>query len=106
LKIDAGADPAEVCDILLRRLNAHPEVLADPAPAVLVTDVRDAAIEFSAFAYVSSPRLAYGVKSELLIKIVPDLKAAGVVLASPAAVVKVALEPGAASEVEPAPPKG
>lgn len=106
LKVDAGADPSEVADILLHRLRDHPEVLSDPAPAIFLTDARDAALEFSALAYVSSPRQAYGVKSELLFQIVPDLKAAGVSLAGSATTIKVALEAGAARTAAPAPTKG
>lgn len=106
LKADAGADPAQVSDILLRRLRDHPAVLADPAPAVYLTDARDAALEFTAFAFVTSPRQAFAVKSELLFQIVPDLRTAGIALAGPATVVKVALDPGGAGLAEPASPKG
>ncbi len=91
LKVDAAADPAEVRDILMARLTAHPKVVKSPAVAVYMTDVRDAAMEFTAFAYLISPRLVYGVKSELLFQIVPDLKAAGIALASASTVVNLGL---------------
>ena len=107
LKVDAAADPAQVADIILHRLRDHPDVLADPAPAVFLTDARDAALEFTALAYLSSPRQAYAVKSELLFKIVPDLKTAGVSVAGSATTVKVALDAGAAARpAGPAPAKG
>jgi small-conductance mechanosensitive channel len=80
-----------VRDILLAEMAAHDEVLAEPAAAVYLTDVRDGALEFSAFAYVVSARRAYGVKSDLLFRIVPALKARGIVLADPTPVVHVAL---------------
>ena len=105
LKVDAGADPAQVADILLRRLRSHPEMLGEPAPAVYLTDARDGALEFTAVAYVISPRQAFAVKSALLFQIVPDLKAVGIGLAGPTTVVKVTLDPAGASVLEPAPRK-
>jgi len=91
LRIDSAADPAQVRDLLLAKLGAHPSALKEPAPAVYMTDARDGAMEFTAFAYLSSPRLAYGVRSDLLFQILPDLKAAGIALAGPATVVNVEL---------------
>ncbi len=103
LKVDAAADADKVRDLLLARLTAHPKVLKTPAPAVYLTDVKDAALEFTAFAFLASPRLAYGVKSELLFQIVPDLKAAGIALASAATVVHLDL-PGAVDPAKPIEP--
>lgn len=91
LKTVNDADPANVRDILLAEMGDHDEVLADPAAAVFLTDVRDGALEFSAFAYVASARQAYRVKSELLFRIVPALKSRGIVLADPTPVVHVAI---------------
>ncbi len=87
LKLGAEADPVQVRDLILARLRAHPQVLADPPAAVYMTDVKDGALEFTAFAYLISPRLAYAVKSELLFQIMPDLNAASIRLANPAAVI-------------------
>ncbi len=101
LKVEAAADPTKVRDLLLARLAAHPKVLKEPAPLVYLTDVREAAMEFTAFAYLTSPRLVYGVKSDLLLAIVPDLRAAGVALASATTVVNVEL---ADRSREPLPP--
>jgi potassium-dependent mechanosensitive channel len=104
LRVDDSADPAQVSDVVLARLRARPEVLEDPAPAVFMTDARDGGLEFNAFGYVTSPRQAFGVKSALLFQIIPDLKAAGIQLAGPAASVRVTLEPPKAAE--PAPSRG
>jgi small-conductance mechanosensitive channel len=101
LKVDGAADPDKVRDILLARMGAHPQVIKDPAPGVYLTDVRDGGMEFTALAYVISPRLAYGVKSELLFQIVPDLKTAGIALASQATVVNLGLSERL---IEPSPP--
>jgi small-conductance mechanosensitive channel len=91
LKTVNEADPAKVRDILLAEMADHGEVLADPAAAVFLTDVRDGALEFSAYAYVASARQAYRVRSELLFRIVPALKSRGIVLADPTPVVHVAI---------------
>ncbi|MDB5480752.1 MAG: mscM [Caulobacteraceae bacterium] len=101
LKVDVGADPAQVSDIVMHRLRDHPEVLAEPAPVVFMTDARDGALEFTAFGYLTSPRQAYAVKSELLFQIVPDLKAANIGLASQASTVRVVLDAAAAAGAEP-----
>ena len=89
LKVDGSADPARVRAVMMARLTAHPQVLPDPPAMVYMTDVRDGALEFTAFAYLPSPRLAYAVRSQLLFEIVPDLRAAGVALASPNPVIHV-----------------
>ncbi len=78
-------------ELLLERLRAHPEVLGDPPAAVYLSDVRDGALEFTAFAYLASARRAFRVRSELLFQIVPDLKAHGIALAGASPVVNVAL---------------
>ena len=91
LKIDDGADPGVARDLLLDRLTGHAEVLREPAPAVYLSDVRDGALEFTAFAYVASPRQAFRVKSDLLFQIVPDLKAGGLALANATPIINVDL---------------
>jgi len=89
LRVDDSADPAEVRETILGSLTAHADVLADPPAAVYLTDVRDGALEFTAYAYVGSPRYAFRVKSELLFRIVPELKAKGIGLANSTPVVNV-----------------
>lgn len=91
LRVDDSADPLAVRETILTHLSAHGDVLSDPPSSVYLTDVRDGAMEFTAFAYVASPRYAFRVKSDLLFRIVPDLKASGVALASSTTVVNVGL---------------
>lgn len=91
LRTEHEADPILVRELLLARLRNHPEVLGEPPPAVYLTDVRDGGLEFTAIAYVASARHAFGVKSELLFQIVPDLKGKGIVLANSTPVVNVGL---------------
>jgi potassium efflux system protein len=91
LKVVDSADPAEVKALLLKRITSHPDVLKDPPVGVYLSDVRDGALEFSAFLYVASPRVAFRVKSELLFQIVPDLRDKGIALANSTPVVNVGL---------------
>jgi potassium efflux system protein len=100
LRVTDTADPNLVRDLITARLNGHAEILTDPAASVYLTDVRDGALEFSAFAYVASARQAYGARSELLFQIVPDLRAAGIVFANPKPIVNVGV---ADRSIEPAP---
>ena len=83
--------PLAVRDLLLKRLGDCPGALKDPAPAVYMTDVKDAAMQFTAFVYLPSPRLAFKAKSDLLFQIVADLLAAGMSLASSSPVDRVDL---------------
>jgi small-conductance mechanosensitive channel len=89
LRVDDSADPTEVRETILERLTAHQDVLAEPPASVYLTDVRDGALEFTAYAYVGSPRYAFRVRSELLFRIVPELKAKGIGLANSTPVVNV-----------------
>ncbi len=91
LRTDIAADPEAVRALILECLKSHVEVLVHPAPAVYLSDVRDGALEFTTFAYVPSARLAYRIKSELLFRIVPALRAKGVALANSAPVVNIGL---------------
>jgi small-conductance mechanosensitive channel len=91
LRTDTNVDPAAMRDLMLGRIKAHPEILAQPAPGVFLSDVRDGALEFTAFAYVASARVAYRVKSDLLFQIVPDMKTKGIALASSTPVVNIGL---------------
>jgi potassium-dependent mechanosensitive channel len=91
LKVDHNADPSEVRDLLVARVQGHHEILKEPAAGVYLANVKDGALEFNVFAYVATPRAAYRVKSELLFQIVPDLKAKGIALASSSPVVNVGL---------------
>ncbi len=90
LRLDAGADPVAVRDLVLAHLKAHPKVLSSPAPAVYFTDIHDGGLEFTAIAFVPSPRDAFVAKSDLLFQIIPDLRDKGISLSSANTVVNVA----------------
>ncbi len=111
IKVVDSADPDAVRDIILGRLKGHEAVLPDPAPATYITDVKDGAIEFTAFAYLATPRTAFRTKSELLFQLIPDFKAAGIALSSTSTIVNVGMadrviEPAASSAGEASPNAG
>jgi potassium efflux system protein len=89
LSVDAQSDPLAVRDLLMQRLTTHPDALSDPAAAVYMTDIKDGAMEFTAFVYLASPREAFKAKSDLLFQILPDFKAQGIALATSNPVVHV-----------------
>jgi len=79
--IAPDADAAAARDILLAALDANKDVLAEPAPTVFIDAVTVSGIQFNAFAYVSSPRAAYGVRSALFLDILTHLRSAKIELA-------------------------
>jgi potassium efflux system protein len=91
LKVNDAADPADVRDVVMAPVEAHAEVLRDPAPAAYLTDVIDGAMEFTILAYVASPRAVFHVKSELLFQIVPELANRGIDLANTTPIVNVGM---------------
>jgi len=92
LRVNDDADPLALRDLLIAHIAAHPKVLAEPAPAVYLTDARDGGLEFTSIAYVPSARDVYGVRSDLLFKIVPDLKANGFALANSTPIVNLGMD--------------
>jgi small-conductance mechanosensitive channel len=79
--IAPDADAAAARDILLAAFDAHHDVLAEPAPTVFIDAVTVSGIQFNAFAYVSGPRVAYGVRSALFMDILTHFRAANIELA-------------------------
>jgi len=79
--IAPDADAAAARDILLAAFDAHKDVLAEPPPTVFIDAVTVSGIQFNAFAYVSSPRAAYGVRSALFLDILTHLRTAKIELA-------------------------
>jgi small-conductance mechanosensitive channel len=101
IKTTDAADPAAVRALVLGRLAAHPHVREEPPPSVYLTGVGEGALEFTGFAYVDSPRLAYAARSDILFQIVPELRAKGVELARAGPVVNLSL---AERPIEPSAP--
>jgi len=106
LPMPLTTDAEQVRDIMLGALQEHEAVLAAPAPGVTLDGIENGLLIFQAIAYVSGPRMAAGVRSELLFTILKRLQAAHVPMAIlPAATVPGAVGPSLASaEVAPSPP--
>ncbi|WP_161946519.1 DUF3772 domain-containing protein [Xanthomonas floridensis] len=77
------ADAAKVRDMLLTLFAEHAKVLAEPAPSVFIDSLAGGHINFNSFAYVSSPRDSYGVRSELFFALLQRMDGAGIALQSP-----------------------
>jgi potassium efflux system protein len=77
------ADPEAVRKILLDAFAAHEAIKDDPAPAVFLDAVKDTGLHFNAVAFVGSPRLSYGVRSELLFDLLARFRLAGIEIARP-----------------------
>ena len=91
LPMPLSTDARQVRDIMLGALHEHRAVLAEPAPGVTLDGIDNGLLIFQAIAYVPGPRLAAGVRSELLFTILERLQAAQV----PMAVSTAASVPGA-----------
>lgn len=91
-------DVLRMREVLLQCLQAHDQVLPEPAPAVTLEGVVDGTLVFVASGAVASPRLVSGVRSQLWFALLQALPAAGLRLAPPTRVTQQAWEgsaPGA-----------
>jgi len=77
-------DAKRMREIILAALTAHEGILDTPEPIVQLEDIVSGTLTFLAIGYVSNPRNAGGVKSDLLFSILESLRAAGLALSPPA----------------------
>ena len=87
LPMPLNTDARAARELLLGTYREHPGVLESPAPNVQLDSVDGKTLMFNCTGFVSSPRLAYGVKSDLLFQILERLRDEGFELSSPQAVV-------------------
>ncbi len=59
-------DARRMRDLILAAFTAHEDIMDNPAPVVQLEDIVSGTLTFLAIGYVSNPRNAGGVKSELL----------------------------------------
>jgi len=83
LPLPLDCDAARVRQVVLDALAAHAGVLAKPAPSVLLDGIAGGSLVFVAAAYIANPRQASGVRSDLLIEILSQLRAQGIALSTP-----------------------
>jgi len=83
LPLPLSTDAKRVRELMLAACHAHPGVLETPEPSLSLEGIENASLIFQAIAYVASPRLASGVRSDLLFTMLDDFKNAGLPLAVP-----------------------
>ena len=76
LPMPLTTDAQQVRDVMLKACREHPTVLPAPEPSVTLDGVENGLLVFQAIAFVPNPRLAGGVRSDLLFTILDGLKAA------------------------------
>jgi small-conductance mechanosensitive channel len=79
-------DADMVRKILLELFAAHRDVLKDPAPSVFMDDVSGGRMLFNGTAFVSSPRQAYNVRSEILFQLLQRLQSENIPMYEPGVV--------------------
>lgn len=83
LPMPLNTDAHRVRELMLAACADHPGVLQSPAPSLSLEGIENGMLIFQAIAYVSSPRVAGGVKSDLLFAMLDALKRAELPLAVP-----------------------
>jgi len=81
--VPLSTDVVALRQLLLDNYAAHPAVLQDPAPSVFIDTIAGGSITVNSFAYVSSPRQAYGTRSDLYFTLLPALAERNIPLSSP-----------------------
>lgn len=69
-------------EVILSAFVNHPGVLVSPPPAVTLEGIEVGFMIFQAVAYVQSPRLSGGIRSDVLFTILDGLRAAGLPMAA------------------------
>lgn len=87
LPLPADTDAEQVRELMLAALRANDDVLDAPAPNVLLDSVDGVNLLFNATGSVASPRQVASVRSALLFDILARLKAQGLSLGRPPAIV-------------------
>jgi small-conductance mechanosensitive channel len=87
LSMPLDTDAGKARDILLDVLRGHPGTLATPAPAVTLESLDAGAMTFACVAYVNNPRVAGGIKSDVLFEMLERLRAAKLPMTSPQSMV-------------------
>ncbi|MDM0018054.1 DUF3772 domain-containing protein [Variovorax saccharolyticus] len=91
-------------EVMLAAFANHPGVLASPAPAVTLEGVEVGFLIFQAVAYVQSPRLAGGVRSDVLFAMLDGLRTADLPMAAYPGAPPYPGAPGAPAPVVAPPP--
>lgn len=85
LPMPLTTDPNRARDVMLSACTGHDGVLPSPAPSVTLEGIENGFLIFQAIAYVSSPRVAGSVRSDLLFTILNGMRDADLPLVAYAA---------------------
>ncbi|MGI4778875.1 MAG: DUF3772 domain-containing protein [Janthinobacterium lividum] len=85
LPMPLTTDAGRARDVMLEACEAHGTVLPTPEPSVTLDGIESGFLIFQVIAYVPSPRLASGVRSDLLFTILEELRTADLPLVAYAA---------------------
>ncbi|MCP5208240.1 MAG: mechanosensitive ion channel family protein [Hahellaceae bacterium] len=73
-----GSDADKVCDVLLKIGQAHPELVADPAPRIRMRGFGASSLDFELLAWISQPEDRGRIMHELFIAIYKALATEGI----------------------------
>ncbi|WP_213953208.1 DUF3772 domain-containing protein [Variovorax sp. dw_954] len=104
LPMPLSTDAKKVRALMLAACNTHSEVLPTPSPSVTLEGVEGGALIFQAIAFVASPRLAGGVRSDLMFEILDALRTADLPLSVPTMMVASGAATPMATPAEGPPP--
>ncbi len=90
-------DAQRMRDVILAAFEGHEGIMDDPAPIVQLEGIVSGTLTFLAIGYVSNPRNAGGVRSDLLFTILNGLREAGLALSPPATTAIAPYTPAAAA---------
>ncbi|WEN13464.1 DUF3772 domain-containing protein [Rhodanobacter sp. AS-Z3] len=93
LPMPLSSDADKVRELVLAVLRAHDATLGTPAPFVQLESVITGAMTFNCVAYVSSPRVVSGVRSDLLFEILARLRSANMPMTTPQSMLVRTLPP-------------
>jgi small-conductance mechanosensitive channel len=83
LPMPLSTDPAKVRQIVFDILRNHPSTLDTPSPSVQLDSIDAGSLLFVCTAYVTNPRDAGNVKSDLLFEIIDRLRQSNMPLTTP-----------------------
>ena len=109
LPMPLDTDVEQVRALILASFQDHAEVQATPAPSVALDGIDNGKLVFNGSAYVGSPRMSYGVRSDVLFEVLKRLREANLPMSNPSTMVLREVPPvveAAAAPVAPISPLG
>lgn len=104
LPMPLDTDVEQVRDLMLAAFQDHAEVQGNPAPSVALDGIESGKLVFNATAYVGSPRMSYGVRSDVLFEVLKRLRAANLPMSNPSTMVLREVPPVVEAVAEPTTP--